>query len=240
MEDDHRQIRAVQKTFGPETQLGRRRTTFAERARHRRHRLHRGHGRARADHGHRLAEGLDPRPEGACRRSLGRRLQGRRHAEDRVLHARPRRRSWCSPRTARSSRSRPRSCRAGAASATRSGSWSISTTAPTIVAAVSLPAGAQAPRRRLGRARLRRAGRRRRRQYPQGQGRPGLDAPATSRGRCVRPQGDHVAVCGENRKLARLPAHAAARKWRAARACACSATRTAASPTPRRSRSPRA
>ena len=48
-----------------------------------------------------------------------------------VLRRRRRRSSWCSPPTAASTRSRPRSCRAGAATASRSGCSSTSSRTPT-------------------------------------------------------------------------------------------------------------
>ena len=94
---------------------------FRRGARARRGRDRRGDGRARADHRRGLGEGLDPRAARPSDRSVGRRVQGRRRAEVRVpgrdhvedpgvrhqrplLHAR-----------------RRRSCRAGAATASRCG-----------------------------------------------------------------------------------------------------------------------
>ena len=50
---------------------------------------------------------------------------------------------------------------------------------------------------------------------------------------CAPADGDSVAVIGDNRKLLLFPARGAARRCRAARACGSSATRTAASPTPK-------
>ena len=63
------EIREVTKTFGPETTLGKRRTSFADAPETADIDLDRGHGRARAGDGRRLAEGLDPRAEGPCART---------------------------------------------------------------------------------------------------------------------------------------------------------------------------
>ena len=87
---------------------------------HLRHRLRGGHGRARADHRHRVREGLDPRHEGPSGRSLGRAVQGRRRAEDGLLrrdHLEDRRGGGL---TGASSPSTPPSSPAAAASAIRS------------------------------------------------------------------------------------------------------------------------
>ena len=62
------EIRAVRKTFGPDTPIGRRRTTFAEAPGPRRGGNARGDGRARADHRRRLGKGLDQGDEGPRRR----------------------------------------------------------------------------------------------------------------------------------------------------------------------------
>ena len=82
--DITKQIRAVKKTFGPETKIGAPAHHPGEPARHRRHRLRRRHGRARADHRHRLEQGLDPGAEGPRRRPVRRRLQGRRRPQARL------------------------------------------------------------------------------------------------------------------------------------------------------------
>ena len=79
------EIRDVKKKFGPDTKLGRRRTSFRGRARRRRRRSRRGDDRARAADHPGLAERLDPRAEGPGRRSLRRHVQGRRRLEDLVL-----------------------------------------------------------------------------------------------------------------------------------------------------------
>ena len=60
-----------------------------------------------------------------------------------------------------------------------------------------------------------------------------LNVPRAKRRRCCAPvDGDSVAVIGDNRKLLLFPSPSC-RRCRAARACGFSATRTAASPTPK-------
>ena len=72
------EVREVKKKFGPETKLGRRRTSFEAAPDVDRLRSRRGDDRARAVDRRRLAEGLDSRAERPGRGSLDRRLQGRR------------------------------------------------------------------------------------------------------------------------------------------------------------------
>ena len=95
---------------------------------------------------------------------------------------RPRRSVWCSPPTAASTRSTPPSCRAGAATASRSACSSTSSRRPTWSPCSATRAGASswsAARR----ARLRRARGRMPRQHPQGQA--GAQRHAARRGACA-------------------------------------------------------
>ena len=62
------QIRDIKKKYGPETKLGKRRTTFEAPPDVVDRRSRRGDDRARAGDGAGLAKGLDPRAEGPCRR----------------------------------------------------------------------------------------------------------------------------------------------------------------------------
>ena len=95
-----------------------------------------GVGRARADHGRDLRQGLDPRAEGPCRRPLGPRLQDRRRADDRLLRRDHVEMLVLFATNGNSTRSTSRSCRAGAAMASRSACSSTSSRTPTIVVAV--------------------------------------------------------------------------------------------------------
>ncbi len=110
------EVKATREAYSKKTELGRRRTSFAEAPEYR-GRPRAGDDREGADHGHPLGEGLDPRHEGP----RGRPLQARVQAGRRPASARSRRRpptsSCCSPPTARYSRCRATSCRAGAATA---------------------------------------------------------------------------------------------------------------------------
>ena len=78
------EIKKVRDTFGPKTPLGKRRTDLCRGAAARRGRDRGGDGRARADHGGGVGEGLDPRAARTRHRSVGRRVQGRRQPEIRV------------------------------------------------------------------------------------------------------------------------------------------------------------
>ena len=71
------EIREVKEKFGKKTELGRRRTDFAE-APELDVELRAGNGRARADNDRLLREGLDPGAQGSSRRCLDPDLQGRR------------------------------------------------------------------------------------------------------------------------------------------------------------------
>ena len=125
------EIRDVRDTFGPKTPLGKRRTDVRRGARARRGGDRGGDGRARADHRRGVGEGLDPGAARPGRRSLQSRLQDRRRASSSRFSPRPRRSFWCSPPTAASTPSKRRSCRAGAATASRSGCSSTSSRTPT-------------------------------------------------------------------------------------------------------------
>jgi topoisomerase-4 subunit A len=74
-------IKALRKAYGPDTKLGRRRTTFGDGPGPRSRRNRCGDGRARADHCGALAERLGARTEGPQCRSLAPRLQAGRPAE---------------------------------------------------------------------------------------------------------------------------------------------------------------
>ena len=114
------EIREVRKTFGPDTALGRRRTTFAE-----------APDTSDIDFAEAMVErepitvivsekGWIRAMKGHRRRSLGRAVQGRRHAEDGLLRRDDVEDRRGRRRTAASSPSTPRSSPAGAASAIRS------------------------------------------------------------------------------------------------------------------------
>ena len=79
------EIRDVKKKFGPDTKLGRRRTSFEAAPDVIVADLGRGDDRARTLDHRRVAEGLDPGAERPGRRSLHGHVQGRRRLEDRVL-----------------------------------------------------------------------------------------------------------------------------------------------------------
>ena len=127
-------------------------------------------GRARADHRRRVREGLDPR----AARHTSTDLSGLAFKADDRLEVRVLRRDhveavWCSPPTAASTRSTRRSCRAGAATASRcacSSTWSrrpMSSRCSAISGGRKfLVASAAGPRLRRARGRMPR-------QYPQGQ-----------------------------------------------------------------------
>ena len=117
--------------FGPETELGKRRTTVRRCARARPDRHRARHDRARAGHRGRLGKGLAAGDEGPSDRPLDAHLQGGRQPQARLPRRRPRTRSWSSPPAASSTRSAPTGCRAGAAMASRSASWSTWTTTRT-------------------------------------------------------------------------------------------------------------
>ena len=78
------EIKEMRDTFGPKTPLGKRRTTFGEAPEHDAGRDRGGVGRARADDGRRVGEGLGPRAARPCHRSVRRRVQDRRRVEIRV------------------------------------------------------------------------------------------------------------------------------------------------------------
>ena len=114
------EIRDVRKKFGPDTKLGRRRTTF-EIADRDRGRTRRGADRARAGDDPHFAEGLDPRAERSRRRPRERDFQGRGRVADLVLRRDHVENPGAGDATARPSPSTRPSCRAAAAPASRSG-----------------------------------------------------------------------------------------------------------------------
>ena len=198
------EIRDVKKKFGPETKLGKRRTTFEA-----------APDVVVAD----LAEAMIEREpvtvvvsqKGWIRALKGqvadlsaRDLQGRRRAARPRSSPRRPRRSSCWPATARSSPSTPPNCRAAAGRASRSGSWPTSTRAPRSSRSGAYAAGDEAAHRAtdgngfvVGEDELLSSTRK-------GRAVLNVDAPATA-ALVVPAAGDHVAVIGENRKLLVFP-----------------------------------
>ena len=78
------EVAELRKKFGPQTELGKRRTTFADAPEHDRRRDPPCDGREGAGHRHRLGKGLAARHEGPSHRFLGADLQGRRQPEARL------------------------------------------------------------------------------------------------------------------------------------------------------------
>ena len=115
------EIRDLKKKYGPETKLGKRRTTSRRRPMSSIVDARRGAGRARAADRPRVAEGLDPGAERSCRGPFAAAVQGRRRHEDLVL----RRDDVENPRADQRRQGFHarclRNCRAGARRASRSG-----------------------------------------------------------------------------------------------------------------------
>ena len=188
-----------------------------------------GDGRARADHRGGVGEGLDPRAARARHRPVGRRVQGRRQPQIRVpgrdhvqdpgvrhqralLHARR-----------REAPGRARARRAGAAvHRSRAG--------PRAGRGVPPSGRPQIPGRERAGQGLRGGRGRVPRQHPQGQA--GAQRQAAGCGaRLDRGGGRAGRHDRREPQDGDLPARSGAGAWRAAAACACSATRTARCPT---------
>ncbi len=203
-------------------------------ARDRRLRHDRGHGRARAADRRRVAERLDPRAEGPCAGPLGPAVQGRRRAQDLVLHRRRPPRSSCSPPTARVYTLEASKLPGGRGFGDPIRLMADIDEGAEIVTVWPLPARDQAADRHDRRARLRRAVRGCRGQYAQGHARCSTSTQSTRPCSPFRPKATtspssaRTASCSSSRSTR-------SRRWAAARASACSATRTAACPTPRSS-----
>ena len=158
------------------------------------------------------------------------RLQGRRPAEARLPRRRRPTRCWCFRPAGNSTRWRRRSCPAGAGTASRSGSCSTwtrtrtsSRSSPTTrtggwssprpaATASSCSESELVANTRKGKQVLNVAG-------------------ADEAKICVAAEGDMVAVRRHQPQDARSSRCSSSRRWRAARACGCSATRTARFPT---------
>ena len=156
-----------------------------------------------------------------------------------VLQPRPPPSCWCSPPTAASTRSRPRSCRAGAATASRSACSSTWSRRPTssrcfrsaaarkLLVASRDGRGFVVPEDEMPR------------HHPQGQA--GAQCRAARRGARGRAgRGRHGRGHRREPQDADLPARAGAGDGARRAACACSATRMAGCPTSRPSRRPTA
>ena len=125
------------------------------------------------------------------------------------------------------------SCPAAAATASRSGSMPTSSRTANWCRCSAIRAGGSSWSRAI-RARLRGGRGRMPGQHPQGQ--QVLNVKPPDAARAVAPvEGELVAAVGENRKMV-IFALDKCRRWGAAAACACNATRTAACPTSRPSR----